>query len=535
MPRGITPRVAPSTTYGVLGTTVYSDIVQGATQLMGIVNQGKRDVAEAEFRAEGLALEREDRQFREDEAFLNRGLQQQAMEVDQNRLKLQQEEIEIRRQEIQQRGEALDVDRTIALDRNKLAKAEVFINAAAQGVQLPDNYLEGFAQGEASHVMGVAAQSQYVDGTQNFLEQNFVEGHGKEFTGAGVQEYEGVLRKATGADSLKLTVGDGVMMMSVDKKDYQNIPESMKRLFAQQGSPVSSDPEAEGGAVAITPDMLGQHLGEEISAFQSMGRLGRTAGERRMQIYRSQPGTSAPAQQRYIQKQRLVTQNAGSSRVQTAVEKVQTQATRQKAMRNSNPTAINRATLKTTTEIQQAQAEFQDEVDKARTDEDMIAAKNKLDTAITAAQASYDTRAEDEQGWSVFEETITLGKENGSFNNTAYAGNWITGGKMKDAKANSAQTIMAFSGQFQHEAYEPYVKKQAALLMAANPGLKLTQATDQATRDFERVKAQFEQDLGIAMNAGTTLNSRSLDFMKSNTKEMLRLLKLHRVPSFIEE
>lgn len=56
---GIRPRIAPTVNYGIVGTNIYTDVIQGATQLMGQVQQGIRDKSQAEFRREGLDLERE--------------------------------------------------------------------------------------------------------------------------------------------------------------------------------------------------------------------------------------------------------------------------------------------------------------------------------------------------------------------------------------------------------------------------------------------------------------------------------------------
>jgi hypothetical protein len=46
-------------TYGVVGTSVYADVVQGATQLMGQVNEGRRGIEQARHQKAGLDFQRE--------------------------------------------------------------------------------------------------------------------------------------------------------------------------------------------------------------------------------------------------------------------------------------------------------------------------------------------------------------------------------------------------------------------------------------------------------------------------------------------
>jgi hypothetical protein len=68
MPRGIQPRIAPTMTYGIVGTSVYADVVQGATQLMGLVNQGRRDKSQAEFQRSALDERKDMNRFQKDQA-----------------------------------------------------------------------------------------------------------------------------------------------------------------------------------------------------------------------------------------------------------------------------------------------------------------------------------------------------------------------------------------------------------------------------------------------------------------------------------
>lgn len=74
---GIRPRIAPTMTYGIQGTNIYSDVIQGATQLMGIVQQGRRDVQNAEFKREGLDMQKAQNEF--NQGIANSNVEQQAL------------------------------------------------------------------------------------------------------------------------------------------------------------------------------------------------------------------------------------------------------------------------------------------------------------------------------------------------------------------------------------------------------------------------------------------------------------------------
>jgi hypothetical protein len=108
--------------YGVTGNSVYGDIVQGASQLMGIVNQGKRDVETAEFRRAEFDERKRTNEFNREIRSFEAGYQQPGGNLDKNNLK------------------SIDLLQTLANDNNALD---------AGGDSFDINTLASFGQGMA--------------------------------------------------------------------------------------------------------------------------------------------------------------------------------------------------------------------------------------------------------------------------------------------------------------------------------------------------------------------------------------------------
>ena len=533
---GIQPRVAPTMNYGVVGSTVYGDIVDSATQLMGIVAQGRRDKENAEFRREGL-------EFQKTQAGAGNRVRREALQLDREGLEFQKTQAGVGNQV---RLEALQLDR----DRFAQSQEDKFydnvIKWADAGRTFPGSAPEGSANPAQLEQEGgdLAQQIQVVNTLQRYADTSHTVTGGKGFDPKSLElELIPFLKSQIdpGADSnpgFDMTgevTKSGGLVLRVDKQTYDTMDPGDRAIYSVIGATPSDSPADEGGSVEITPEMLSAHLGREVSKLSSMGKQGLAVGEAKLKTFSASKATSPTARRLVLDKRKVAASPRALSTVTTAYSRIGTESKRLLADPHAVSADVNAAEVQTRAAITGAYATYQDESDAATTTDELSSATRKLNFAVVKATSGFTSLAAEAQRESQFKTVVEDGKLSGAFNQMAYAKSGSplsTTYTQANAEAAAADTLPLLTQQFSMEGRADFIKDEAARLAA--PGtLSAGQARDGAVTAFNRKVMEYTADAAAAAQSGHPINSRSLDFMQKYTPRMLDALQLNDVSSYL--
>lgn len=257
MSNGIRPRIAPTMTYGIVGTNIYSDIVQGATQLMGIVQQGRRDVQQAEFQREGLDFQKDQFAFRKSEADRAAAERERAFQYGVER----DTSTEEYRQAEADRNQKYRED-SLELQRRQLeAQYGIRLSEQAQARSAAGNY-------PARSVREADEWNARIDSTsQSFHNWNKANNSGSVVTPDADSEFKSFVQNATGLKGIKTEyTEDGRVELSVSPSQYAQVaatnPEMLSFLKADSTLAKEGDPSIDmaqfEGATEVKPLSVGQ-------------------------------------------------------------------------------------------------------------------------------------------------------------------------------------------------------------------------------------------------------------------------------------
>jgi hypothetical protein len=500
MPRGIRPRVAPTVNYGVIGSTVYSDIVQGASQLAGIAAQGKRDVADAEFRREGQDLRKDELTFRQEQAGISN---------------------------VQQ-------DRSQKLAESKFEQSvenDYYTNVlrfASEGKQFTGAVPEG-----ASAAAGVQAQGkqlgdgvQYVTATQRFLDNSQAKGKGGTFDAAELKKFMPHLSNSLNPDDanpdFKLTGKlneEGHIVFSADEATVANADPAMQKILS--------------GETPVTPAMLANQLGQDIAGLGAFGKYGEVAQNRANLVYDKSRSTSARSQATYMSNLISRTTDRGLSSATTANARVESQSKRWSAVPNADIAAASAAELETKGLINAAFATLQTETEGATSEKELTKANHKFQRAVVDSSAKFNKLAGEAQNFNAFEQAVAAGTLDGSFNNDAYAKPWGKEYTTGVGQANTEATLPVLRQRVVSEGMDNFVEAEIGRMMTANPSLGRGDARNQASINFTNKVAQYVRDARTASAEGLPLAKDSMTFLEDYAPSFLDTMRLNIVTSYL--
>jgi hypothetical protein len=534
MPRGIQPRIAPTQTYGVVGTSVYGDIVNGATQLMGIVNQGARDKNDAEFRQQGMDFQREragvaDRQHEEQFQF--------QQERDRKTDTFREDQQQFQQEQFEQDKQNRHFDNVI-----KWAESgRTFPGTDPATGEQASGAVAQTGQNLGRSIQSVNAMQGYLDamGVANTPEAK------QTALDAFVPKIAATLDP--GADSnpnfeMKGTQGENGVYLQVDEQTYETMPESMKTAFSVIGAPFSEDPSDPGASIEVTPDMMASQLGQEINGMNDLGARGQVVGERKLAAFNKSPYTSKAAMAQKVAGTKRTSESAALRNVMTANQRIDTSRKNLMAQPGADPVAANAAGVESTGLINAAYSTYQTAIERADTEEKVAAAGRALNNEVVGINANFASLAGQEAQFASFKTGVISGVEDGAFNNTQYAasdksflgiGEWKK--TKKQAKAATEELTGVLLGQLSEEAMAPFIEAEVKALMSANSSLKEGDARNTAKSNFDQRTMNYEQDMVAASTSGAPINSRSLDFLSTYAPRMLRTLRLSNVSSYLAE
>lgn len=526
---GIRPRIAPAQTYGVVGTSIYSDIIDGASQLMGIVQQGRQNTANNEFRREGMDMQED--QFEADE---------------------------------KQRGIAnkqADRRTDLAEDQFNQQKIDSWVNNTIKGMEngfaAPTNAdeLKGIpaAEGIVSKTTQIGNQVQVVDAIQQTLDLAYTTGEGKAFNQKSLDRLTPALAKALnpGGENkdfeLKSRLNEnGTISFSVDKQTYETLDEQSKGIFSVIGSSTLSREDflanqgtgaaLPGASLDITPDMLSTHLSQEIGELNNLGKYGMAAANQKMAAFSKNESTSPQAQLLAVRKQKSASATAAYSKTTRANERISRLATTW--IRNGDgvdPAAASQAETQAQGDVNAAYADYQDALGEASSFDEISKANREYNTKVTKASANFASRAGDALQWSDYERAVVGASDTGALNQLGYSKQGKVGWTYTKGEAKEATKLLVpkMTAQFDAEAREPFVEVEMKKLRSANPSLSSGVARDQANLTFNEKRTQFTSAANIAAADGKAIDSEVYEFMMTYAKPMLGALQNSNASSYL--
>jgi len=532
--------------YGIVGTNIYSDIVQGATQMMGIVQQGRRDVADAEFKREGLDFQRE--QFEADAEFKREGLdfQREQFEADQTQRGISNEQADRRHE--------------LAQDQFDQSKIDSWVNNTIKGMEYglsaPTDMkgLEGVPNaGEiVSKTQQIGNQVQVVDALQQTLDIAYTTGEGKTFNQQSVDRLTPALEKSLNPGSknpdfkLEGTLNDnGTISYAVDEATYEALDEQSKGIFSMIGASAPSREEMEASmagadhpanGIEITPDMLSTHLSQEIGELNNLGRHGQAQAGQKMNTFSKNEATSPQAKLLAVRKQKTASGASAYSKTTRANERISRMATTW--IRNGDgvdPAAASKAETEAQAEVNEAYAEYQTGLETANTFDEISAVNRAYNTRVTKASADFATRAGDALQWSEYERSVVSASDTGALNQKAYSKQGKLGWSYTKAQAKEATEILIpkMTAQLDAEARAPFLDVEVKRLRNANPSLSEGDALDKANETFDEKRQAFQKDATLAAVDGKPIAADSYQFMMTYAKPMLRTLQINNASSYL--
>jgi hypothetical protein len=489
---------------------------------MGIVNQGKRDVEDATFR-------REEQDFRRDQAGIANTQRDRAFDLREQQFGQDVEQAGISNT---QRDRAFELneqqfEQTVEQDyyNNVLrfaAEGQTFAGAAPAGAtNAPAVQLQG-AQ--------LVDQVQYVTATQRLLDNSQAKGKGGTFDKAELKRYmphlANNLKKIGEANpdfDLKGTINDdGHIVFSVDDATAAGVKdETMRNILT--------------GETPVTPAMLANQLGQDIAGLSEFGKYGKAAMGTANAVYDKSRSTSAASQAAYMNTLSNRITDRGLTSTTTAISRVGQQAKRWSASPGADLAAATAAETQTSNLITAAFRTLQTEVESATSEKEVSQANGKFQREVIDASSKYNKLAGDAQNLNAFEQTVSAGTLDGSFNNESYAKPWGAQFTKGVGRSNTEATLPILRQQVTRESMDTFIDAESSRLMGANSSLEMGDARDQAATKFTNKVSTYIRDARIASAQGLGLAKDSMKFLEEYAPDFLGTMRLNIVTSYMPE
>jgi hypothetical protein len=501
---------------------VYGDIVQGMSQLVGQINQGKRGIEDAEFRRESL-------DFRQEQAGIANTQRDRSFELAEDQFE----------QNVTQSGIAnTQRDRSFELAEGQFehsVEQDYYSNVlkfASEGQTFTGAAPEGAVDAPAVQQQGaqLVDQVQYVTATQRLLDNSQAKGKSGTFDQAELKRFmphlANNLRKIGEANpdfDLKGKINDdGHIVFSVDEATAASVKDEGMRKILTGESPV-------------TPAMLASQLGQDIAGLGKFGKYGKSAMGTANAVYDKSRSTSATAQAAYMNTLSSRITDRGLTTTTSAISRVGQQAKRWAASPNADIAAATAAENHTSALLTDAYRTLQTEVESATSEKEISQANSKYQQEVISASSKYNKLAGDAQNLNDFEQTVSSGALDGSFNNDAYAKPWGAQFTKGVGRANTEATLPVLRQQVTREGMNTFIDAEVATMMAANSSLERGDARDQASTAFTNKVATYIRDARLASAEGLPLAKDSMQFLKDYAPEFLATMRLNIVTSYMPE
>ena len=489
---------------------------------MGIYTQGKRDVADAEFRREGLDEQKDAQTFRETQAGIENTRADAVLAEQRGAQTFRETQAGIENTRADKR---LDIAQEQHEQNTLNSYYTNILKFAEAGKVFPGETPNGISPAAEQVGLDLGTSVQHITSTQRFLTNSrATQGVGK-FDATELSQYLPQISGALGAKVSGELNDKGHIVFSIEEgADLSKMSPGLQDILT--------------GATPVTPDMLSGQLSRDIGSLRGLGKPGERAMMTANAIFDKSPATSAFAAAAKVEKARVSSDVRANTMATSANRAISTSGNRWKASKTADAAAATQAENVSTGKINQAYAEYLEESQAAKTQDEISAATNKYNRSVVETQANFNKLAGKATDFNTYETVISDSQTNGAFNNQGYdkqGAIWDKTHTLANAQANTDEAMKTLEQQANSEGMEDFVKDEMETLMAGNPSLSSGDARDQAGTKFNNKVSTLIRDARTAAVNGSTLDSGSMRFMLDYTKETLGVLRLNNISSYLSK
>jgi hypothetical protein len=437
---------------------------------MGLVNQGRRDIQQAEFQREGIDLQKEKFEYQKTQDAFDNSMDMIAAGIDPSSVP----------------GATGIIDSAAfeqAQQQSQQLKTVNSLQAVMDDSQVADPTGSGLDPAAMDNLVAQLAPSLNTNNREDF-----------------------VLEHVSGAGGTRLITDEATYQAMVQKN-----PE-MASWFTVKGAEPTDDA---GQSELITRDTIGRLLGAEISSMPTSTSAGARAQAAAWEQYRNSPATSGVALAFETDKARASLQkNARTGRgdAQSTTRKLVDND--EYLMDNEKTDIIRQADQRSQRLINEAVAASE----KATTPQEVAKIERKLRSQLNSVATDTANRAKRAKQDSKFSTALVGWTGNNTFN-TDEAEGW-GGGKHSTMRANAADAAKKTKLMISAHGRDKYLKEHGD--------------TDVTDRDFDLKLTALETEMLEASKTGRRINADLYDFAKTYAPDVVTLLQDNNVPLFKE-